>query len=204
MICLKRIGASWNWIENINKIIITPNPPPPHQKNPPTTTSTKPNIASFGVRLIIFINDAWVSKYYDTKHDLLCVDGPDNPVLNTTGTLDVTEYDATPYFACQSNCNPPCNYKLSRGGSTSSSNYSSTGIFYFSTVRKIDGGDYKCIANNTVDTKTSNGSFRLNVQCKTFYFTAHALSVICYKRLYLGLNYSQTCEIIKGIFIDTC
>lgn len=90
--------------------------------------------------------------------------GPDNPVLNTTGTLNVTEYDATPYFACQSNCNPPCIYMLSKVGSTSSSNYSSAGIFYISPVRKIDGGDYKCIANNTVDTQTSSGSFRLNVQ----------------------------------------
>lgn len=164
----------------MNKIIITPTPPP-QKKTLTTTTTTKPNIASFVVRLIIFINDAWIRKYYDTKHDLLCVDGPDNPVLNTTGTLNVTEYDATPYFACQSSCNPPCIYMLSKVGSTSLSKYSSAGIFYISPVRRIDGGDYKCIANNTVDTQTSSGSFRLNVQCKTFYFTAHALSVICYK-----------------------
>lgn len=90
--------------------------------------------------------------------------GPDSPVLNTTGTLDVTEYGSTPNITCKSNCNPPCDYKLSKVGSTISSKISSAGIFYISPVRRNDSGNYQCIANNTVDTQTSSRSFRLNVQ----------------------------------------
>lgn len=87
--------------------------------------------------------------------------GPDNPVLNTTGTLDVTEYNSTPYITCQSSCNPQCDYKFSKDGSISSSG--SFGNFYKSSVRKYDDGIYRCIATNKVGSKTSSGSFSLNV-----------------------------------------
>lgn len=87
--------------------------------------------------------------------------GPDNPVLNTTGTLDVTEYNSTPYITCRSSCNPQCDYKFSKDGSISSSG--SLGNFYKSSVRKYDDGIYRCIATNKVGSKNSSGSFSLNV-----------------------------------------
>lgn len=88
--------------------------------------------------------------------------GPDNPVLNKTGTIVITEYNSTSYIICQSNCNPPCNYKFSKDGSTISS-YGSN-FFYKSSVRRYDDGLYRCIASNTVNNRTSSMYFRLNVQ----------------------------------------
>lgn len=115
---------------------------------------------------------------------LICVDGPDNPVLNTTGTLNVTEYNSTPHITCQSSCNPQCDYKFSKDGSTRS--FRSLGIFYKSSVRRNDDGIYRCIATNKVGNRTSSGSFRLNVLCKfPLYFCPCFLNHICMYNFYV-------------------
>lgn len=89
--------------------------------------------------------------------------GPDDPVLNTTGTLNVTEYNSTPHITCQSSCNPQCDYKFSKNFQRSIRSSGSFGIFYESSVRRNDDGIYRCIATNKVGNRTSSGSFRLNV-----------------------------------------
>ncbi|XP_062597142.1 hemicentin-1-like [Saccostrea cucullata] len=107
-------------------------------------------------------NTVTVYCYARTSSDSVRVNiqyGPEVARLNKTGTITLTEYDPTPYIACESTCNPACNFTFLRGGSTRH-----TGVFFRRFVQRTDTGTYTCKASNRVGSITSSTNFNLNVQ----------------------------------------